>query len=268
VDQSAFQLLVQNLREAVLRSGLNAGFYLLSDLTHRENFPESKLYIFLNAWDVRPELRSAIKSRLQRDNKVLFWLYAGGQFDSGRDSLERAREVTGIALKPQPYHSRTGTTMLNRRHVLCEAFADHNIVGGSQLEPSYFGIPEDATVLGEYSQSGLPSFLIKEFKNPEKPELNWTSVFLGEPVATPAFIRALGQLAGCHVWDYQEDIVHVRPPFLTVHCKNAGQRTIALPDKWAAYNAIAGEWATMDSTNLRFNTTEGTSHVFLVGPLS
>ncbi len=268
VDESAFQLLVQNLREAVCRSGLSAGFYLLSDLAHREQFPESKLYIFLNAWDIRSELRAAIKSKLQRNNKVLFWLYAAGQFDSGRDSLERAREVTGIALKPQPYHSKTGTTMLSRRHVLCEAFADQNVIGGTQLEPSYFGIPEEATVLGEYSQSGLPSFLIKEFKHSDKPENNWTSVFLGEPIVTPAFIRALGQLAGCHIWNYQEDVVHVRPPFLLIHCKGAGPRTVTLPNKWAAYNVISDEWATSDATNIRYTAVDGSSHLFLVGPQS
>ncbi|HZH98454.1 MAG TPA: hypothetical protein VEX38_05740, partial [Fimbriimonadaceae bacterium] len=157
VDENAFALLVQNVRESILRAGLSAGFYLLSDLQHREQFPESKLYIFLNAWDIRSELRAAIKSRLQRDNKVLFWLYAAGLFDSGRESLERAREVTGIALKPQPFHSRAGTTILNRRHPLCDAFPERTIVSGSKLEPSYFAIPEEATVLGEYSQTGLPS---------------------------------------------------------------------------------------------------------------
>jgi len=268
VDESAFQLLVQNLREAVLRAGLSAGFYLLSDLAHREQFPESKLYIFLNAWDIRSELRAAIKAKLQRDNKVLFWLYAAGQFDSGRDSLERAREVTGIALKPQPFHSKTGTTLLNRRHILCEAFDEQTIIGGSQLEPSYFGIPEDATVLGEYSQSGLSSFLIKEFRYADRPENNWTSVFLGEPVVTPAFVRALGQLAGCHIWNHQEDVVHVRPPFLLVHCKGTGPRTVTLPNKWAAFNAIANEWVSTDASNVRFNAIDGSSHLFLVGPMS
>ncbi|WP_163607189.1 hypothetical protein, partial [Klebsiella pneumoniae] len=71
----------------VLRAGVSAGFYLLSDLAHRERFPESKVYLFLNAWDVRAETRSAIKSRLQKDGKVLCWLYAAGLFDGGREAL-------------------------------------------------------------------------------------------------------------------------------------------------------------------------------------
>ncbi len=265
VDPNAFTLLVQNVRESVLRAGVSAAFYLLSDLAHREKFPESKLYLFVNAWDIRPELRAAIKSRLQREGKVLFWLYAAGLFDAGRDSLERAREVTGIALKPQPYYSKAGTTILNRRHPLSEAFPDRSLIGGTKLEPSYFAIPENATVLGEYSQTGLPSFVVKEFK--EGPaETHWTSVFLGEPLVNPALIRALAQMAGAHVWNFHEDVVHVRAPFCTVHCSGAGPRTITLPSKYSAYNLLTSQWTSVDSSNLRFTAVDGSTHVFLVGP--
>ncbi|MGV3618335.1 MAG: hypothetical protein ACO1SV_23665 [Fimbriimonas sp.] len=265
VDSHAFALLVQNVRESILRAGVSAGFYLLSDLAHREKFPESKLYLFLNAWDVRPELRAAIKSRLQRDNKVLFWLYSAGLFDAGRESLERAREVTGIALKPQPYHSKSGTTILNRRHPLSEAFPDRSVVGGTKLEPSYFAIPEGATVLGEYSQTGLPSFVVKEF-NEGPTDTHWTSVFLGEPLVNPALIRALAQMSGAHVWNFHEDVVHVRAPFCTVHCANAGPRTLTLPSKYSAYNLLTNEWTAVDTANLKFTAVDGSTHCFLIGP--
>jgi hypothetical protein len=232
-------------------------------LAHREQFPESKLYIFLNAWDIRPELRAAVKARLQRDNKVLFWLYSAGLFDGGRDSLERVREVTGIALKPQPFHSKTGTTLINRRHPLSNAFATSTITSASTLEPSYFAIPEEAVVLGEYSHTGLPSFVIKE--HDEDPQARWTSVFLGEPVVTTSLIRSLAQLAGAHVWDFTEDVVHVRSPFLTVHTSTNGNRTIALPEKTSAYDLITGAWVANDSPNIRYSAVEGTTQSFLVG---
>lgn len=266
VDEEAFALLVQNVRESVLRSGLTAAFYLLSDLQHREVFPESKLYVFLNAWDVRPELRAAIKTRLQRDNKVLFWIFTAGLFDSGRELLERAREVTGIALKPQPFHSKSGTTILNRRHPLCEAFPERTIGGGAaRMEPSYFAIPEEATVLGEYTQTGLPSFVVREFNNDREAGERWKSVFLGEPTVTPALLRALAHMAGVHVWNYQEDVTHVRPPFLTVHCTGAGARTLTLPNKWVAYNLESQQWVSSDSSSIRFQAADGSTHVFLVG---
>ncbi|MHB8635310.1 MAG: hypothetical protein ACYC96_02440 [Fimbriimonadaceae bacterium] len=265
VDTTAFTFLVQNVRECVLRSGLSAGFFLLSDLSFREKFPDAKLYLFLNAWDIRPELRAAIKNRLQQDGKVLFWLYSAGLFDGGRESLERAREVTGIALKPQPFHSKSGTTVLNRRHPLCAAFPDRGLVGGTKLEPSYFAIPEEALVLGEYTQTGLPSFVVKEFGIGD-PSSHWTSVFLGEPIVSPGLIRALGQLAGAHVYDYHEDVVHVNPPFLTVHCGPAGPRTLTLPPNWAAYDLQSDSYEATDASSIRFTAAEGSTRNFMIGP--
>ncbi|MCH8980327.1 MAG: hypothetical protein IH945_13970, partial [Armatimonadetes bacterium] len=265
VDERAFEVLVQNVRESVLRSGQSAGFYVLSDLAHRENFPEAKLYVFLNAWDIRPEVRSAIKTRLQRDNKVLFWLYCAGLFEAGRESLERVREVTGIALKPQPFHSKTGTTILNSRHPLCAALPDDQMAAGGQLEPSYFAVPEDGMVLGEYSHTGLPSFVVREFTADGDSEHAWSSVFLGEPVVTPGLFRALGQMAGAHVWNFDDDVMHIRRPYLTIHCKGAGQRTITLPNNWSAYSVTANEWPTVEANTVRFNAIDGATYVFLIG---
>jgi hypothetical protein len=267
VDQRAFTQLVQNVRESVLRAGLTSSFFLLSDLAHRESFPDSKLYVFINAWDMRPEVRSGIKNRLQGHGKHLFWLYAAGLFEGGRESLERVREATGIPLRPQPFNSKPGTTLLNRRQPLCEALPEEEMRKGGHLEPSYFAIPEqDGIVLGEYTQTGLPSFVIKPFQGEnDDPKEEWTSIFLGEPIVTPGLFRALGQMAGAHVWNFQDDVVHVREPFLTVHCHSQGPRTVTLPDKWSAYDLNAGEWSAVEGNSLRFQGFEGSSHAFLVG---
>ena len=264
IDSRAFEVLVQNVRESILRSGLSAGFYLLSDLAHRENFPDCKLHVFMNAWDIRPEVRSAIKTRLQKDGKVLFWLYCAGLFEGGRESLERVREVTGIALRPQPFYSRSGTTILNSRDPLCQNLSEQALGKGGQLEPSYFAIPEDGAVLGEYSHTGLPSFVARRFESDISG--SWHSVFLGEPVVTPGLFRSLGQMAGAHIWSFQNDVVHVKPPFLTIHCTGTAPRTLALPDKWTAYNLVEGDWAITESNSLKFQGLDGSTHSFMVGP--
>ncbi|MEZ5162799.1 MAG: hypothetical protein R2688_03410 [Fimbriimonadaceae bacterium] len=263
VDQHAFQVLVQDVRESVLRSGLSVGFYLLSDLGHRENFPDSKLYLFLNAWDIRREVRSAIKTKLQKDNKVLFWLYAAGMFESGRENLERTREATGIALKPQPFNSSSGTTVLNTKDALCQAMPLEELKKGSGLSPSYFAIPEESTVLGEYTQTGLPSMVVREYNEEGK----WTSVFLGEPVVTPNLIRALGQMAGCHVWSFENDLVHAAAPYVTVHCSGTGPRILTLPDNWTAYNLTTSEMMPVENNACRFTAIDGSTHAFVVGTL-
>jgi len=111
----------------------------------------------------------------------------------------------------------------------------------------------------------LPSFVVREFNDgPE--DTHWTSIFLGEPMVNAALIRGLAQMAGAHVWNFHEDVVHVRAPFCTIHCSGAGPRAITLPNKFSAFNLLTNDWAAVDSTNLRFTAIDGSTHVFLVGP--
>ncbi|MBX3115254.1 MAG: hypothetical protein KF836_11875 [Fimbriimonadaceae bacterium] len=265
-DPRAFEVLVQQSRESMLRAGLSVGFYLLSDLAHRENFPESKLYVFVNAWDIRPEVRSAIKSRLQRNGKTLLWLYTAGLFEAGRDSLERVREVTGIALRPQPFNCKSGTTLLNTRDELSSQLPQEELAEGGQLEPSYFAIPEDASVLGEYTDTGLPSFVVRHFVG-DQPDEKWTSVFLGEPIVSPGLFRALAHQAGAHVWSFDNDLVHANAPFVTIHCSGTGSRTLMLPDNWAAYHLDDKEYMPVENSSIKFRAVDGSTHTFLVGTM-
>jgi hypothetical protein len=264
VNVESFGQLIEESLESIGRAGVSYGLYLLSDLAHRVKFPECKVYVFLNAWDIRPDLRSAIKQRLHKDGKLLFWVYSAGLFDNGRESIERAREVTGIAIKPQPIFSRAGTAILDRRNILAQAFPSNTIQTQSVVEPTYFAVPEDGTVLGEYTQTGLPSFVTRDI-SVEESKQTWTSVFLGETTVNAALFRALAQKAGAHVWSFHDDVLHVRPPFLTVHCTGDGMRTIALPGKWSAYNLLTSEWVAVDATNIKFSSPDGVTHMFLVG---
>ncbi|HZH97950.1 MAG TPA: hypothetical protein VEX38_03185, partial [Fimbriimonadaceae bacterium] len=108
-------------------------------------------------------------------------------------------------------------------------------------------------------------FLIREFRQEHDHSLDWTSVFLGEPVVTPALLRSLGQIAGAHIWNYQEDVVHARAPFLTVHCTGSGTRAVALPRDWEVYSLNSGQWQNTEAGSLRFHGLDGSTHNFLVG---
>jgi hypothetical protein len=72
-------------------------------------------------------------------------------------------------------------------------------------------------------------------------------------------------MAGVHIWNFHDDVVHARLPFLTVHSTGSGMRTIALPPKFSAFNLTTSEWIG-DTHNIRMHTPDGTTHVFVVGP--
>jgi hypothetical protein len=186
-------------------------------------------------------------------------------YEQGREALEREREVTGIAIRPQPFNSLSGTTILNRRHPLTELLEERALSTVEQLEPSYYAIPEDGTtVLGEYTQTGLPSFVVREMASEDGNE-RWRSVFLGEPLINEKLIRGLCSLAGVHVWNYHGDVVHARPPFLSIHYSGTGHRIATLPDRWHAYDPLHNELIGEDATHLRSDATDGASQVLFVG---
>ena len=74
------QSLIGKTRDLLLRAGASVGFYLQSDVTQAD-FPDAKLYLFLNALRVTTAERQAIREKLQRPGKTLAWLYAPAVFD-------------------------------------------------------------------------------------------------------------------------------------------------------------------------------------------
>ena len=111
--------LVGRTRDLLLRTGGSVGFYLQSDVT-RADFPDSKLYLFLNALRLTTAERQAIRERLQKPGKTLAWLYAPGVFDENGPSSEEVGEVVGMALRPQPWNSRGGSLALDIKHPITE----------------------------------------------------------------------------------------------------------------------------------------------------
>ncbi len=252
--------LIEPVREAVLRSGVTAGFYLLSDLT-RADFPSCKLYLFLNAWDIGEQVRTAIKDKLHRGGKTLMWWYAAAIMEYHKPAMDRIREVTGIALKHQPFASRPGTTITQKRHLLTDHLDDNAFAVDSHFEPTYFAVEEDCQQLGEYTDTGLPSFVVREVNAPGSRELAFRSVFLGEPVVSPTLIRGLCKLAGVRIWDTSEDVAHINPPFLTLHAGRGGRRTVSVPSGWEMRDALGDE----QFQDASFNIQDGTTKILLIG---
>jgi hypothetical protein len=93
----------------------------------------------------------------------------------------------------------------------------------------------------------------------------WRSVFLGEPLINEKLIRGLCSLAGVHVWNYHGDVVHARPPFLSIHYSGTGHRIATLPDRWHAFDPLHNELIGEDATHLRSDATDGASQVLFVG---
>ncbi|MFQ3611733.1 MAG: hypothetical protein SNJ72_09615, partial [Fimbriimonadales bacterium] len=257
VGSSLIERMVVQAREAILRSGVSAGFYLLEDITRRE-FPPSKVVIFLNAWRMSRMSRDAIRRRLQRDGRVLIWLYAGSLFHGHRDALANARETMGVAIARQPWGSVQGTQIVNKAHPLARALNLERLGEPEACEPSFYAIAEAGEVVGEYIDTGLPSLAVCDHGR-------WKAVFSGERVLTPEMVRAFVKWAGGHVWLETNDLVQVRPPLVHLHARKAGMRTLHLPEPLAVYDPTERTFVQDKALQHRLFLQEGESRLLLVG---
>jgi hypothetical protein len=251
------QMVVQ-AREAVLRSGASVGFYLLEDIARRD-FPPSRVVLFLNAWRMSRAAHEAIRKRLQRDGRVLIWVYASTLFHGHRDALASARETLGVAIVRQPWASLQGTQIVNKAHPLARFLGVDKLGAPEPWEPSFYAIAEECDIIGEYIDTGLPSLAVCDHRT-------WKAVFLGERRLTPELIRAFVRWAGGHIWLDTNDLVQARYPWVHVHARKGGVRTLQFPLPLSVYdpaeNAIVAE-SVMEHT---LYLQEGESRLLLTAP--
>ncbi len=160
-------------------------------MSRATDFPDSKLYLFLNALRLTTAERQAIREKLQKPGKTLAWLYAPGVFDENGPSSEEVGEVVGMALRPQPWNSRGGSQALEIKHPITERIRGAKKIGQEEiLNPLYAVSDPQATVIAEYVSTGAASLATREHKS------GWKSVFFGDPYLTTELLRGLYAYAG------------------------------------------------------------------------
>lgn len=252
------QQMVVQAREAVLRSGASVGFYLLEDITRRD-FPPSRVVLFLNAWRMSRAAHEAIRKRLQRDGRVLIWVYASTLFHGHRDALASARETLGIAIARQPWASLQGTQIVNKAHPLARFLAVDKLGAPEPWEPSFYAIAEGCDTIGEYVDTGQPSLAACDHRT-------WKAVFLGERRLTPELIRAFVRWAGGHIWLDTNDLVQARYPWVHVHARNGGMRRLQFPMPLSVYDTAENAIVAESVMEYAFYLQAGESRLLLTAP--
>ncbi|MBV9849266.1 MAG: beta-galactosidase [Armatimonadetes bacterium] len=253
------QHLIGKTRDLLLRAGASVGFYLQSDVTQAD-FPDSKLYLFLNALRVTTAERQAIREKLQRRGKTLAWLYAPAVFDEKGAATQESSEVVGMVLRLQPWNARLGSQITEARHPITERLRNSKRVGQDEvINPSYAVSDPQATVLAEYQSNGAPSLAVREHPG------GWKSVFFGDPHLTVELLRGLYHYADVPICDSQDDIAYVGDGALLVHAPFTGQRTLWLPQRATVYDAAEHRIIGVDTRSFRAFLRARTTRLFLWG---
>lgn len=252
-----YPLIYTQIIHGLSRIGTPYDIYLHDDLSHA-NFPDYKLYVFLNTFYLTKDEREAIKKKVQRNGNTAVWIYAPSFMEENGFSIEAMHDLTGINIACREVKYWVGGGVYNvtetvdgcPQHVYLTNF-DHpitktvppNTIFGtdSHIGPVFYCNDPDATTLGRLITPHawryiheLPVFCVKEFDN-------WKSIFIGVPNVPSNILRNIAKYAGVHIYSDYDDVVYANDNFLVVHTKHAGRRTLRLPKECDVYDLFKDE---------------------------
>ena len=258
-----FRKLTNGLRDTLQRSGAAYKLHLQSDLLHPDFPTGARLYLFLTPYRLTGEQRTAIKEKLQRDDKTLAWLYAPASCEErptgGSGMEEVATGTVGLTLRQQAWNSEVGSRILDPNHPLTERLPGRELGTRERLNPSFYVDDPGATVLAEYHGSCLPSIAVRNFGN-------WRSVFVGDPVMPLELLRGICRYAGVHLYaSAGEDVITIGNGWISVHASRDGQRTLRLPFAQALYDMQEQRLVAEDTKEYRYFLRMGMTKTFCIG---
>ncbi|MDQ6480133.1 hypothetical protein [Dyadobacter sp. LHD-138] len=80
----------------------------------------------------------------------------------------------------------------------------------------------------------------------------------------PDDLRSVFSMANVHLFSSENDVVYAGNGWLTVHCKEAGKRTISVPPTWKIYDVRAEREYPVQDGNFVLNAKEGDTFLFRI----
>ena len=226
-DPMGSRLLVAQL-PALARIGAPIGHYLVTDLPRLK---KHKVFFIMTSFAPTAQDRKAIDA-LKCDGHVLVFLYAPGVYRDGLIDETGMADLTGIRLKMSrdevPF-----TVKLTGGQRLTEGLEGQSYGDPHRGFPLCYADDPEATVLGMLPD-GRAGLVVKAGKG-------WTSVFSSAPMLPARLLRNIAQYGSVHTYIDTEDVVWASKEMVAVCVKDAGKRTVRLPEKADVRDLYSGE---------------------------
>lgn len=228
------------LRNALQRTGVRLGTYLLEDFTDG-TLPRCRVYLFANAWALSDSMIDAIRSRLTLEQAVAIWQHAGGflgdpsQAATAEAGELRMSRLTGIALRRHDGPMGTlGSGALAGLSWGLDAGRSSRLVS-----PRFEVVDPGAEILGRYASDGRAAAARRTVDGV-------TSIVLGDLANdSPAMLQRLLAAAGVHVYLPPGDVVLAAGSRIVVHAASAGVKRLRLPPRTGT---LQGDRSTVELT--------------------
>jgi hypothetical protein len=258
VDENAFTYTTSDIkalaREAIAhqqngkfyRMGANFDMYYINDIL-RDDFPEYKMYVFLNSWVITPELSVAIE-KLKKNNALLVFLYNSGLISNNQLTVENVTKLTNI--KMQLLSDEINLAMNSDPKSSCEELkgAPPAIVSSGKSKMVAYPVDKSAKLFGKFlNRDGV-------FPMAYKKNRNWQSFYSAVPVLPPELWRELARLARCNIYSQDPELIaYIGSNIIGVYSANAGEKIVRFPKKVTFIDAITKVEIAKNTNELKLN---------------
>ncbi|MDD2486458.1 MAG: beta-galactosidase [bacterium] len=238
------------------RIGAPVDFYMLDDLRHSD-FPEYKMYIFLNAWSIDAGLKSALQ-RLQKNGSVFVWFHAPGIISDEGLNVDNVDDVTGIGIKrlidtvvKVQYSPQSDIPFLSQIKPVVSSLSGINAL--------YYPVGGKAVTFGCLGSHASGAF---------RDLGSWKSIYFSAPVMTPELLREIAKYAGCHIYSQDsDDMIYAGSGMIGIHTAAKGLKKINLPVQCLLKDLISGEIINIKKSNgVEFPMDAGETRLFELVP--
>jgi hypothetical protein len=217
----------------------------LIDLADIGSLPAYKLYIFPNCFAPTATERERIAMRLDNSRATALWLGPAGVYEDGSLSPDSSGSMTSIPTKLVSVDA-------NWQGRVADNATDWGLTAGAIYGTSRSGLlaiasDDSAKTLATLQDSELPVLSVKTRID------GGLSVHSALPNLPPGFIQALVKRSDVHLYSDRDDVVWANGELIAIASREAGERTISLPEGGTVTDLWTGEVIANDAD--RFTAT-------------
>jgi hypothetical protein len=212
-------------------SGVPYHLYLQSDIDNPD-LPQYKLYVFLDAYHLKPDELQAIE-KLRSGGRTICFMHAPGVMSdallNAPNTAAAISQITGIQvadnnsqnllLQPAPKSTFGGNDLVS--YSTSGFTYGHNKTRSPFIAPTFAVTDPQATPLAVYQSDGKTAVAMRDFGG-------WKSVFYGGVGIDAFFFNALAKEANAWVATPPGNAVYGNQHFLTIHALSPGEKKIQL----------------------------------------
>ena len=237
------------------RIGAPYDVWFLNDLC-AEDFPEYKMYVFLNAWAPTEEQRQAINA-LKRDGKLLVFLHNSGYIRGQTRSVENVSDLTGVQM------AESGPVELTMRFSpgdggeLFQKVNKEIYSTAGKAENAAVPVDEKAMLCGAFLRTG--QWKPMAFKSMD----GWDCFYSAVTLLPLELWRELARHAGVHLYTEDPDaMLYIGSDLLGIHSGAGGDKQLSFPSKHTFVDAITDDVVAEETNSPVIPMKPGETRIF------